>query len=174
MFSLAASPQSQEYCSYFIWEQPSPLLSLIDYYQKKVPLVLQWALILQLRFKFQGFLTWVTNSESCPSSWNKSLLKEVTEPRIWFYLSVYSFWCKWICPLETLQLARLSLLTLSDVAVQSSLSFSNSLLEQFVFQTVNFTWYFFPAITWKIKKKTFCTKGILLKRFHSKDDFLQA
>lgn len=50
------------------------------------------------QFKFQGSLTWVTSSESCPSSWNKSLLKEVTESRMWFYLSVYSSWCKWICP----------------------------------------------------------------------------
>lgn len=60
------------------------------------------------------------------------------------------------------------------MAVQSSLSFSNSLLEQFVFQTVNFTWYFFPATTWKISKKAFCAKGVLLKRFRRKDDFLQA
>lgn len=126
------------------------------------------------QFKFQGSLTWVTSSESCPSSWNKSLLKEVTESRMWFYLSVYSSWCKWICPLETLQLATLSLLTLLDVAVQSSLSFSNSLLEQFVFQTVNLTSYFFPATTWKISKKAFCTQSILMKRVHKKDDFLQA
>lgn len=174
MFSLAASPQSQEYCSCFIWQQPSPLLSLIDYYQKKVPLVLQWAPILKLQFKFQGFLTCVTNSESCPSSWNKSLLKEVTEPGMWFHLSVHSFWCKWMCLLETIQLARLSLLTLFDMAVQSSISFSNSLLEQFVFRIVNFIRYIVPATTWKINKKAFCAKGVILKKFHRKDDFPQA
>lgn len=108
-----------------------------------------------IQFKFQRILTWIANSESCPSSWNKSLLEEVIEPRMWFYLSIYSFWCKWICPLETLQLATLSLLTLFDVAVQSSWILSNSLLEQFVFQIVNFTLYFFPATTWKISKKAF-------------------
>lgn len=94
------------------------------------------------QFKLHVLLTlslvWVTNSEMCPC-WNKSSLKEVKSHPEFCYPSVYNFWCKWICPLGTLQLAT-SLLTLSDVASQSSLNFSNSAFEQFVLRIANTKW----------------------------------